>query len=102
MNVNLTMWNCNGKPLQFTCTKNIIVRDSTSNINKQFHVSIDASNNVLAVGLPICAPTESPNTDGIHISSSNDSLREQVGHISSQHFKLYCLRKGTILLKINL
>ena len=58
MNVNLTMWNGNGKPLQFMGAKNIVVRDITSITNKQFHVSIDASNNVLAVGLTICAPTE--------------------------------------------
>ena len=62
MNVNLTMWNGNENPLQFTGTKNIIVRDSTSIINKQFHVSIDASNNVLEVGLTIYAPTENLQT----------------------------------------
>ena len=62
MNVNLTVWNGNEKPLQFMGTKNIIVRDSTSIINKQFHVSIDASNNILVVGLTICAPTENLQT----------------------------------------
>ena len=62
MNVNLTMCNGNGKPLQFTGAKNIVVRDSSSIINKQFHVSIDASNNVLEMGLTICAPTENLQT----------------------------------------
>ena len=74
MSINLRMRNGNGKPLQFMGAKNIVVRDITSITNKQFHVSIDASNNVLVVGLTICAPIEIPNTDEIHISSSNDIL----------------------------
>ena len=54
-------WNGNGKFLQFMGAMNM--------------ESFDLSNNVLAEGLTIRAPAESPNTDGIRTSSSNVSLR---------------------------
>jgi hypothetical protein len=56
--------------------------------------------NVLAEGLTIRAPGDSPNTDGIHISSANVKLRNinigTGGSYSPQHFKIV----GTIVSKI--
>jgi polygalacturonase len=75
MNVILTLWNGNVQSLWFLGTTNTVVRDITSINSKQFHISIDSCNNVLAEGLTIRAPGDSPNTDGIHISSANVKLR---------------------------
>ena len=47
MNVNLTMWNGDGKSLQFMGATNTMVRDIASINNKWFLVSIYSSNNVL-------------------------------------------------------
>ena len=75
------IWHCDcdcygdGQSLQLMGATNTVVRDITSINSRQFHVTIAASNNVLAEGLTIRAPADSPNTDGIHISASNVTIR---------------------------
>lgn len=64
--------------LVFSATTNTVVRDLTSINSKQFHISFEQCNNVEADGLTIQAPYNSPNTDGIHVTSSNVNLRNIV------------------------
>ncbi|KAI9082592.1 hypothetical protein K1719_035461 [Acacia pycnantha] len=57
--------------LKFNMMSNVIV-DGISSVNsKQFHFHIHESKNFTARRLTITAPGNSPNTDGIHIGSSN-------------------------------
>eukprot|EP00253_Pinus_taeda_P010142 PITA_10142 len=68
-------WNMCKKSLRLVGTTNTVVRDLTSIDSKRFHITIDSSDKVLVEGLTIRAPADSPNTDGIHIDSSNVHLR---------------------------
>jgi len=106
MNLILTLWNDNGQSLRLLGTTNTVVRDITSINSKQFHLNIDSCNNVLAERLTIQAPNESPNTDGIHISSSNVKLRNidiatGGSYFPSTYFKIVGGR-GTVDSKIKL
>lgn len=75
MSTILTLWNDNGQSLRLVSTSNTVVSDLTSIDSKRFHISIDSSDKVLVEGLTIRSPADSPNTDGIHIDSSNVHLR---------------------------
>ncbi|XP_030543219.1 exopolygalacturonase-like [Rhodamnia argentea] len=57
--------------LKFNKVKNILVDGVTSLNSKGFHFSLTFSQNFTGVNLNISAPGNSPNTDGIHLSSSD-------------------------------
>ncbi|KAL3725347.1 hypothetical protein ACJRO7_030372 [Eucalyptus globulus] len=57
--------------LKFNKVNNTVVDGVTSLNSKGFHFSITFSKNFTGVNLNISAPDESPNTDGIHLSSSD-------------------------------
>ncbi|KAL0539907.1 hypothetical protein IC582_024128 [Cucumis melo] len=56
--------------LKFNFVTNSIVRDITSLDSKNFHINILGCKNLTFQHVTISAPEDSPNTDGIHISSS--------------------------------
>ncbi|KAK7344416.1 hypothetical protein VNO77_13983 [Canavalia gladiata] len=57
--------------LKFTNVNNSIVTDITSLNSMQFHFHLHDCSNISLSNLNITAPGNSPNTDGIHISSCN-------------------------------
>ncbi|KAF8036819.1 hypothetical protein BT93_C2514 [Corymbia citriodora subsp. variegata] len=57
--------------LKFNKVNNTIVDGVTSLNSMGFHFSLTFSQNFTGVNLNITAPDESPNTDGIHLSSSD-------------------------------
>lgn len=61
--------------LRLAGNKNMVLTGITSINSRQFHISLDGCDNVLAEGLTIQAPGDSPNTDGIHVDSTNVHLR---------------------------
>ncbi|KAL4036955.1 hypothetical protein IC575_000533 [Cucumis melo] len=60
------------KNLKFSFVTNSIVKDITSLDSKNFHINLLGCKNVTFQHVTINAPDESPNTDGIHISSSEE------------------------------
>ncbi|CAJ1969789.1 unnamed protein product [Sphenostylis stenocarpa] len=60
--------------LKFYKVNNSIVTGITSLNSMQFHLHVHGCNNVSLFDLNITAPGNSPNTDGIHVSSS-DSIK---------------------------
>ncbi|XP_019054791.1 PREDICTED: exopolygalacturonase-like [Nelumbo nucifera] len=58
--------------IKFSSVKNANVRRINSVNSKSFHIAINHCENFRAHDLHITAPEDSPNTDGIHISSSID------------------------------
>ncbi|MCI16409.1 polygalacturonase, partial [Trifolium medium] len=63
--------NCAPLPsnLKFDKVNNSIVKDITSLNSKEFHFHLHGCSNVSFNNLTITAPGNSPNTDGMHISS---------------------------------
>ncbi|KAB5537367.1 hypothetical protein DKX38_014900 [Salix brachista] len=57
--------------IKFNHVVNGIIRQITSVNPMGFHISIVLSQNIRAKNLRIFAPADSPNTDGIHISQTN-------------------------------
>lgn len=68
--------NCNWKTLfqavTFYKSKNLIVRNLNIQDAQQIHVSFDKCTNVEASSLTVKAPEKSPNTDGIHITHTQN------------------------------
>lgn len=60
----MTFYSCNNLVLE-----NLNVKDS-----QQIHVSIEKCSNVNVASLTITAPSSSPNTDGIHVSSTTNII----------------------------
>ncbi|XVE61146.1 hypothetical protein DITRI_Ditri06bG0016600 [Diplodiscus trichospermus] len=58
--------------LTFYKSKNLIVRNLNIQDAQQIHVSFDTCTNVQASGLTVRAPEKSPNTDGIHITNTQN------------------------------
>lgn len=58
--------------LEFSNSNNIAINGLTSLNSQMFHIVINGCNNVKAQGVTVSAPGSSPNTDGIHVSSSSD------------------------------
>jgi galacturan 1,4-alpha-galacturonidase len=54
----------------FVNNQNTVVRDLTSVNPKFFHIALLSTKNIRMSGLKISAPSNSPNTDGIHIERS--------------------------------
>ncbi|TKY53339.1 Polygalacturonase protein [Spatholobus suberectus] len=61
-NLALTFYKCN----------NLIVEDLTIKNGQQIHVSFQDSENVKVSGLTVRAPGNSPNTDGIHVTNTQN------------------------------
>ncbi|XP_047315027.1 polygalacturonase-like [Impatiens glandulifera] len=57
--------------LELSQSNNIFVSGLTSLNSQMFHITVFGCNNVKLQGLKVSAPAESPNTDGIHVSSSS-------------------------------
>ena len=57
--------------IKFNSITNGNLRGIKSVNAKSFHIAINRCDRFRAFGLRITAPEDSPNTDGIHISSSN-------------------------------
>ncbi|XP_034918387.2 polygalacturonase isoform X1 [Populus alba] len=55
----------------FEC-QNLIVKDLKIQNSQQMHVSFKKSNHVLVSNLTVTSPEESPNTDGIHITKTQN------------------------------
>ncbi|KAL2327031.1 hypothetical protein Fmac_020458 [Flemingia macrophylla] len=64
--------NCRLKALTFHKCNNIIVEDLTIKNGQQIHVSFRDSENVNASSLTVTAPEASPNTDGIHVTNTQN------------------------------
>ncbi|OWM71201.1 exopolygalacturonase-like [Punica granatum] len=66
--------NCQRMPInvKFDTVSHAIVSRLNSVDSKGFHIGVTNSNNIRLYNLRITAPDESPNTDGIHISKSNN------------------------------
>ncbi|KAL6578199.1 hypothetical protein OROMI_010527 [Orobanche minor] len=58
------------RSMSFEWCSNVIVRGLRSFNSQTIHISINHSSNVRVQNVKITAPSGSPNTDGIHISSS--------------------------------
>ncbi|VVA41451.1 PREDICTED: exopolygalacturonase, partial [Prunus dulcis] len=58
--------------IKFNGVKNGVIRGITSLNSKGVHVFLTNSQNIRVRGVNISAPDTSPNTDGIHISNSNN------------------------------
>ncbi|RHN47877.1 putative polygalacturonase [Medicago truncatula] len=58
--------------LTFDSCKDLIVEDLTIQNAQQIHVSFQDSTNVKASGLKVSSPGNSPNTDGIHITNTQN------------------------------
>ena len=58
--------------LSFHYCTSLRVQDLKIVNSQQIHMSIEDCSNVQVAGLSITAPGTSPNTDGIHITRSND------------------------------
>ncbi|KAL6573426.1 hypothetical protein OROHE_001885 [Orobanche hederae] len=61
---------CDLQSMSFEWCINVIVRGLRSFNSQTIHISINHSSNVKVQNVKITAPSGSPNTDGIHISSS--------------------------------
>ncbi|XP_057489591.1 polygalacturonase-like [Actinidia eriantha] len=57
--------------LEFSNSNNIFVSGLTSHNSQMFHIVINNCNNVKVQGAKVSASRISPNTDGIHVSSSS-------------------------------
>ncbi|XP_057470534.1 polygalacturonase-like [Actinidia eriantha] len=57
--------------LIFHNSKNIAINGLTSSNSQMFHIVINGCHNVKLQGMKISAPSNSPNTDGIHIQLSS-------------------------------
>ncbi|XP_039008431.1 polygalacturonase-like [Hibiscus syriacus] len=58
--------------LSFYKSKNLMVQNLNIQDAQQIHVSFEKCNNVQASGLTVTAPEKSPNTDGIHVSHTQN------------------------------
>ncbi|KAK8468214.1 hypothetical protein PHAVU_007G253101 [Phaseolus vulgaris] len=58
--------------LTFYKCKDLTVEDLTIRNGQQMHVSFEESENVIVSGLTVTAPEDSPNTDGIHITNTQN------------------------------
>ncbi|GMI65730.1 ARABIDOPSIS DEHISCENCE ZONE POLYGALACTURONASE 1 [Hibiscus trionum] len=58
--------------LTFYNSKNLVVRNLNIQDAQQIHVSFEKCTNVLASGFKITSPEKSPNTDGIHITNTQN------------------------------
>ncbi|XP_061362003.1 polygalacturonase-like [Gastrolobium bilobum] len=65
---------CKHAPTAVTFYKcnNSIVEDLTIKNGQQIHVSFEDSKNVKVSGLTVTAPEDSPNTDGIHVTNTQN------------------------------
>lgn len=58
--------------LIFGKCENLIVRNLTVKDSQQMQVSFDSCKKVKASNLTVTAPKNSPNTDGIHVTNTQD------------------------------
>lgn len=58
--------------LTFNWAENISISSLTSIDSQMTHIVINSCNNVIVTKVNVIAPDESPNTDGIHVQSSNN------------------------------
>lgn len=56
--------------ITFNWANNIVISGLTSINSQQTHLVINSCNNVVVRNVKLIAPSESPNTDGIHVQSS--------------------------------
>ncbi|KAK7345054.1 hypothetical protein VNO77_15437 [Canavalia gladiata] len=65
---------CKDAPTALTLYKcsDLIVEDLTIKNGQQIHVSFQDSQNVKVSGLTVTAPEDSPNTDGIHVTNTQN------------------------------
>lgn len=68
----LLKWYIFLQSLKFNTVSKAIVSRLSSVNSKGFHIGVTNSNNMRLYNLRISAPADSPNTDGIHISKSNN------------------------------
>nr|GME07937.1 polygalacturonase-like [Ipomoea batatas] len=59
------------RSITFNWANNVVVRGLTSVNSQGMHLVINSCNNVRVQNVKIIAPGDSPNTDGIHVQSSN-------------------------------
>ncbi|PQQ03389.1 polygalacturonase [Prunus yedoensis var. nudiflora] len=59
-----------GSSITFNWANNIVISGLTSINSQQTHLVINSCNNVVVRNVKLIAPSESPNTDGIHVQSS--------------------------------
>ncbi|KAM3284529.1 exopolygalacturonase-like [Capsicum chacoense] len=60
--------------IKFNDMSNVLIQSITSINSKFFHYQIDGSQGIHFEDVTITAPGDSPNTDGIHIGNSNDTI----------------------------
>lgn len=58
--------------IRFFMSSNLTVQGLKIKDSPQFHFRFDGCRNVLIESLSIKAPSQSPNTDGIHIENTNN------------------------------
>lgn len=57
--------------ITFNWANNILISSLTSINSRETHLVINSCKNVIVRNVKLYAPHESPNTDGIHVQSSN-------------------------------
>ncbi|XP_047338998.1 polygalacturonase-like [Impatiens glandulifera] len=57
--------------LEFSNSNNIFISGLASSNSQKFHIAINGCKNVKLQNLKVSAPANSPNTDGVHVSSSS-------------------------------
>ncbi|XP_027367339.1 polygalacturonase [Abrus precatorius] len=65
---------CKDAPTALTFYKcsNLVIEDLTIKNGQQIHVTFEDSENVKVSGLTVTAPEDSPNTDGIHVTNTQN------------------------------
>lgn len=65
---------CKNAPTALTLYKcnNLVVEDLTIKNGQQIHLQFQDSSNVRVSGLNVTAPEDSPNTDGIHVTNTEN------------------------------
>nr|XP_028946407.1 polygalacturonase-like isoform X4 [Malus domestica] len=76
INLSIDLQPCKDAPtaLTFCKSKNLMVRNLTIQDGQQIHVSFQKCMNVEVSNLSITAPPKSPNTDGIHVTDTQNIL----------------------------
>ena len=65
---------CTLQALRFFSSNNVKVQGLRVQNSPEFHFRFDGCRGVVASGLSISSPAQSPNTDGIHIENTQDVL----------------------------
>ncbi|XP_070665800.1 polygalacturonase-like isoform X6 [Malus domestica] len=82
------------KTLTFYKSKNLMVRNLTIQDGQQIHVSFQKCMNVEVSNLSITAPPKSPNTDGIHVTDTQNILITSCVIATVNGAKLYGTTNG--------